>query len=87
MRFLDVAKVYASSGAGGNGLRGGFYGISVRRLNGDDEFARIGKMFLVHFKPLHCGNARGQQGEHVSLEMQPGQSHRHRNEQNNPPPA
>ena len=57
-------------------LGGVFGGVRVRRADGDDEFARIGEMLLIHFEPLDGGDARGQQVEHVDVEMQPGQPQR-----------
>ena len=73
-RLVSRAQIF------GDGLRGGFGGRQRSgALDGDDEFARIGKMLLVNFESLNGGNIRGQQVENLGIEVQPRKSERNRN--------
>ena len=71
----------------GDGFCGLFGSFAVRRLDGDDEFARVGEMLLVKFQPLNGGNIRRQQVENFDIKMQSRESGDNRNEQQQPPPT
>ncbi len=53
-----------------------FGGFRIRRLDGDDEFARVGEMLLVNFQSLDGGNIRRQQIENFDVKMQSRESER-----------
>ena len=71
---------------GGDGLGGGFCGLGVGAVDCQDQFAGVGKMLLVNLQALHGRNVSGQKAEHVGIEMETGESRRHREEQRQPPP-
>ena len=71
----------------GDRFRGQLGSFAIRRLDGDDEFACVGKMLLVKFQSLNGGNIRGQQVEYLDIKMQARKSGGNRNKQQKPPPA
>ena len=78
----EVGRAPQIFGDGFDGLLGGF---TIRRADGDDQFARIREMLLVNFEALHGGNLRREQVEHLDIQMQPRKTRDDWNEQQPPP--
>ena len=63
-----------------------FRRIRILRLDGDDEFARVGKMLLIKFQALHHLQVRREKIEHLDIEVQSRNAHRDWHQQEKPRP-
>ena len=71
----------------GDVARGALSCLAVGGVNVENQLARVGKMLLVDFQPLHSGRVSRQQVEHFNIKSKARKSQRNWNRQHEPEPA
>ena len=79
-------QVRRASQCDGDGAGGGFGLFGFGGPDSDDQFARVGEVFLVELESLHRRRARREQVQHLGIEAQTPQTKRDRQREEKPGP-